>query len=290
MPTFTQFVTVLKILISWPAATVAITLIVVFNLRRIATAFKRLPVIRKLKIYGIEFEIDEGEYREIKRVTDETFKRLIEDSDSELQKFSKICGLYGALEAVAKQIFHSRPDGSADTKKARFRATLHIFDPIFADQLYQIEEYAIQSLGTRLRRGSGDAGRRFSIRYGIIGLAARSQESQATALAFQGDDDGAKESLIREWSMLPEQAESASRKPACLAIAIKEPNTSQILGILYADAEVPNFFGTEDSCEDFARSCESFETMNLLASKLQEFQKLAVQLSVGFDLVRIGQK
>ncbi|MAK99367.1 MAG: hypothetical protein CL803_03495 [Citromicrobium sp.] len=294
MPNLAEIAKLAEAILSWPVAAVAIIVVVVFNIRKVAIAFRKFPIIRKLTIYGVEFHLDEGETRQLKKVTDETFKRLISDADTELRKFARISGLDGAIEAAAQNVLTNRPSSSKqfgeNNKKPDFRATLHIPDPVFVDQLYQVSEYCRRSRQARFWFSQGSAGRRFSIRYGIIGLAWRSRASQAVDKAFQGEDEEAKEDLIRQWSMLPEQAESAAQKPSCLAVALKEPDTNEMLGIFYADAEIPDFFGEDPECHKYAEDCEELPAMIRLRERLIEFRKLSIQISVGFDLVKIGQK
>ena len=288
LESFGKLVDLLVELVTWPVAAIIITSILVLGIRRIANAFRRLPIIRKIKVYGVEFELDESALRDLKKDTDETFKRLISEADDELRKFADFAGIFGAVEAAANNVMTNRGSSAPNAKDANFRATLHILDPIFVDQLYQLTPYFFSADSATLWKGDGGAGRRFSIRYGIIGLATRSRKSKAEAKAFQGTDEVAKQELVERWSMLPAQTAHAVKKPSCLAVVIKDPETEELLGILYADAEEPDFFGCEGHCEKYAIQCEKFEAVKRLSSRLIEFKKLSSQISVKFDLVRIG--
>lgn len=283
-----NFVDLLAKLVTWPVAAIIITAILVVGIRRIANAFRRLPIIRKIKVYGVEFELDESALRDLKKDTDETFKRLISEADDELKKFADFAGIFGAVEAAANNVMTNRETSAPDAKEGKFRATLHIPDPIFVDQLYQLTPYFFPADSTTLWRGNGGPGRRFSIRYGIIGLAARSKNSKAEAKAFQGTDEVAKQELVERWSMLPAQTVHAINKPSCLAVVLKDPETDELLGILYADAEEPDFFGCEVGCAAYAVKCEGFEAVQRLSKRLIEFRKLSSQIAIKFDLVRIG--
>jgi hypothetical protein len=81
-----------------------------------------------------------------------------------------------------------------------FRCTIHVSDILFADDLYQL-------LNHYPRSGGSGVGRRFSVRYGIIGRAWRLNQHQG-----EGDARAeSKEDLVRYWGMTQEEAEAISR-------------------------------------------------------------------------------
>ena len=110
--------------------------------------------------------------------------------------------------------------------KRGFRATIHIPDPLYANQLYQLLNYH--------PRGGG-AGRAFSTRSGIIGMAWRNRESDKWR---QGGRD--KKELIRMWGMTPEEAAervSSDSEKVFLAIPLFDKSCAVPIGVFYFDAD-----------------------------------------------------
>lgn len=166
--------------------------------------------------------------------------------------------------------------------------TAYIFDPIFEDQLYQIVPYfrpETSRFSTDLEKGPG---RRFSIRYGIIGRAARSETTAIILDAF--DDASIRDDLILEWSMTRDQAAAAECKKSCLAVAVKDPDSGGLVGIVYADAEASEFFCKKADEATFIRSIEESAELSKFAKQLNDLLKLTCQVELKFNLVNIGRK
>ena len=273
---------------AWPIAVVTMFAIFLLNLRSIGDAMRRAPLIRKLKFGGLEVELDRNSLDDLKEKTDKTFLELIRKTDSEVQRFANTASIKSSLRLAGENIkTNLRAESQANLKSAKLRVTVHIFDAVFADHLYQLSNYYYCENSNIFWQSDKGAGRRFSIRYGIIGLAARTEKSQAVGNAFR--DTEAREALIENWSMLPEQAAAAGKKPSCLALVLRSPESNEMVGILYADAEEENFFGNMEECLDFAHKCQAMTGVKQLAKALGKLRILTSQIELQFNLTKIGQ-
>jgi hypothetical protein len=107
------------------------------------------------------------------------------------------------------------------------RFTLHVPDVLLAHSLRQLVNYVGAS--------RGGAGRLFSARHGIIGLAWRLEESQHQQRAYSPDE------LVKIWGMTrAEAADTSSDKGLLLAFILKNAQGLP-LAILYVDAESNTF-------------------------------------------------
>lgn len=272
----------------WPLAAIVIAGMIIWSIPRIGDAFRNAPMIRRIKLSSIEVELDRRELQEIKAETDKRVYALVSKIDDQVVKFSNMLNVRSVAQGAVNNVITSQPVSRNHSEKSQFRSTVHILDPVFKDQLFQLLGYFFED-GRQafLDRDDGRC-RRFSIRYGIIGLAARTNQSQGVGSAFRGDKDQT-QALIERWSMLPEQTVSARRKPSCVAILLRAPDSGAPIGILYADAETTDFFGDDDGACDFAKRCEELPQVKKLAKVLAELRILCSELEIGFDLVRIGE-
>jgi hypothetical protein len=103
-----------------------------------------------------------------------------------------------------------------------YRATVHIPDVLYSDTLYQLLDY--------WPKGNGTSGRRFSERFGILGLAWRLEESQ-----YADRVDPNQTSLVRDWGMTRDQASQAGAgRQSFVCIVVR--NKGLPVGVLYFDA------------------------------------------------------
>lgn len=275
---------------SWPIAAVLIVAMIICFMPRIAESFRRSPMIRRIKLSSFEIELDRSNLDELKEDTENQVRALIKKIDDQTTRFIRTLHLSSAVEGALNNIItHPILSGKFQDPDPFFRATIHIIDPIFEDQLYQPIGYFFEDGGrVFLNRDSG-AGRRFSIRYGIIGLAARTCKSQGVGSAFRGSSDEV-QALIERWSMLPEQTRSAKKRPSCLSVVLKDEKTGAVVGLLYADAETDNFFGDDTEACEFANSCESLVKVKSLAKLLSDLNVALAEIRIGFDLVKMGER
>lgn len=274
--------------LAWPSAAVILLLILINSLDRIANAFRSAPVIRRIKLYNVEIELARENLDQLKYETDRSFDELIKKTDVEIKRFARTLNTHGYAANFSRALFRELPSSSKSGAHDP-RLTVYISDPIFEDQLYQVSPYCHPNTGRFYLINGKGPGRRFSIRYGLIGKVARTELSEVIGDAFQSEAEP-RDKLISHWSMLPEQAEAAAERPSCLALAIKDAGSGSLLGVVYADATSPHYF-----CEDCDRTSliERLENSNeflLLRDNLADLAKLTAQIEIKFDLVNMGHR
>ena len=128
--------------------------------------------------------------------------------------------------AGLQEAFATLIDNAASLAGKRgFRATIHIPDPLYANQLYQLLNYHPKG---------GGAGRAFSTRSGIIGMAWRNRESDRWYQGLTNEQD-----LRRKWGMTPEEAAervSADSEKLFLAFPLFDESGAVPIGVFYFDA------------------------------------------------------
>lgn len=113
-----------------------------------------------------------------------------------------------------------------ELKKLRF--TLHVPDIVFSHSVRQLVDY--------IGCGRGGAGRLFSVRRGIIGLAWRLQASKYQNQNFNEDE------LVEMWGMTRLEAnDTSSGKTLLMAFVLKDHRKLPV-GLLYVDGDIPSFF------------------------------------------------
>lgn len=264
-----------------PVAAVTIVWLLIRNAELIALALKSAPLIRKLTIYGIEIELDIKALENLEERERNVFRELSQKVERASTKTARSLSIPEHLRDTAREIVNlkilSNPNLTLD-KTLRF--TIHVSDAIFQRHIYQVVDYYLPYHG---RFGEG-RGRRFSIRYGIIGRCWRTGESQGVAKAFSGTAQAIAE-LKDKWSMTDAEAASAKDKPSCLAIAIHSDAPKTLIGILYADSGTPEFWGaTDDEAIQFALQCERLGTMKNLRDALKEYTAFSTQIRIDLDL------
>jgi hypothetical protein len=267
-----------------PAALVLIVWLLVTRIDAIALAFKNAPFVRKLKIYGVEIEIDPKALEDLEEREKEVFQRLSKKAERASSRVARSLSLDEHLRDAASAIMKLRRRRYGELRERQtIRFTIHVPDAIFKNHLYQLVEYHIWPSG-----GSQPGkGRRFSTRYGIIGLAWRTKKSQGTANAFRGDSTAVEELKVR-WSMTDAEAEAAKSKPSCLAIALGGRKPEAELGLLYADCTEEKFWGEDDDeTQAFAANCENLTPVKHLREAMTEYHVFLNQVRIDLDLTSL---
>ena len=109
------------------------------------------------------------------------------------------------------------------------RATVYVSDALYRDALYQLVDYWPAGTGS---------GRRFSLRFGILGRAWRLEE---TLYAPRIPADRPK-ALINSWGMTQEQAEMAGRGRQSFFCGVLRDDKGVLVGVLYMDSMKPKAF------------------------------------------------
>jgi hypothetical protein len=210
--------------IAWPAAILISIWLLVANLEKIAGAVRGAPFLRRFAFGGFEIELDREQLNELKRDTEQTFADLMNKVNGELEAFADALHASELTESAAHAIIKHKFGGRAVARRSNLRFTIHIPDVVFKDFLYQLTGY-VTPPGSDAASGGG-AGRRFSKRYGLIGLSWRTLTSRGVGEAFQGDTAQVQQ-LIEHWSMNEAEAAHAKKKPSCLAVIARDTRTPE---------------------------------------------------------------
>jgi hypothetical protein len=181
----------------------------------------------KLTIVGLEINLSEGA-----KATLEDLQTLIAKVPATHQDWVDNSHLEDRFRYVTAGLRTYLCEKNADfptplpaDEFSRFRFTLHVPDVLLTHSLRQLVNY----IGfTR-----GGAGRLFSSRHGIIGLAWRLEASQFENKVFTPDE------LVRRWGMTRAEAADTSAKKGLLLAFVLKNDQGLPLGLLYADAETP---------------------------------------------------
>lgn len=141
-----------------------------------------------------------------------------------------------------QEAFASLINSTSLKERKGYRATIHIPDPLYTHQLYQLLDYHPKG---------GGAGRSFSIRTGIIGMAWRHLEPDKWHQASHIDQ----KELMRQWGMTRAEAqarEAADSKKMFLAVPLFDENSAVPVGVFYLDADSPESLGLSATPPDAA--------------------------------------
>jgi hypothetical protein len=252
-------------------------------LDRLGQAVRGAPFIRKIGIGPLQVELDRSHLEELKENTEDSFAELLKKTNSELTAISNSLHIPYKLEIACNSIVETKFNTSKPASGTNLRFTVYIADTVFKDFLYQLTTYYIPK-HSKASVGEGP-GRRFSKRYGIIGLSWRTESSRGVGQAFQGNQKQI-EQLIEDWSMTEAEAEHARLKPSCLAVILRDTKFNKPVGLIYADGEKKDVFGDDDEAKAFAASCESLPAVKSLADALLDLQSFATQITLDFDLAK----
>lgn len=175
--------------------------------------------VTKFGGFGVSFELTEKSAAQTRESIEQGLAMVSAKIRRRLAADVRAAGLQEAFASLIE-----KAPGLAG--KRGFRATIHIPDPLFANRLYQLLNY--QPKG-------GGAGRVFSARSGIIGMAWRNRASDRW---YQGLTDEVE--LRRKWGMTPEEAAervSADSEKLFLAFPLFDASGAVPIGVFYFDAD-----------------------------------------------------
>jgi hypothetical protein len=184
------------------------------------------PMLRRLR------KVSAGSF--VLELSEETARATKAEVEGGLEAYKKVLG--DEMERLAHR-YDVRPMMEAALKEwlpkpgpgAEYRATVHVRDPLIADTLYQLLDYY---------PGGDGARRRFSVRFGILGLTWRLRATE-----YVGNVDADDETkLIKEWGMTSEQAARAGLgRRSFMCLPLRSASGIQV-GVLYLDATKANAF------------------------------------------------
>jgi hypothetical protein len=212
-----------------------------------------LKPFRSIKVAGAEFVLAEaGAADAVNTNIGGTLVNLRGQVQAEFDRQVRAHRLRDLLQVVVKDV----TGGSGRTLPSDVRWTIHVPDVLFEGALYQLLDYYPDRNGR---------GRAFSVRFGFAGRAWRHQEDQV-----QGKVTPHPNALISDWGMTQEEAERAGRgRQSFLCVCLREPKSNVLVGILYADSEAKDAFGSNGSEESeiirlAARACRDRGLCELL--------------------------
>lgn len=182
------------------------------------TLSELLKRVTKFGGFGMSFEFTEKSAAQTRDSVQEGLAVVREKIRRRLAADVRAAGLQEAFATLIGKV-------AVLANKRGFRATIHILDPLYKNQLYQLLDYH--------PRGGG-AGRAFSTRSGIIGMAWRNGESDRWYQGLTGEGE-----LKRKWGMTPEEAAervSADSEKLFLAFPLFAEGCLRPIGVFYFDA------------------------------------------------------
>lgn len=173
--------------------------------------------VTKVGGFGLSFEFTKESAQQTRATVEEGLGAVRTAISRRLAADVRQYGLQDALQSVVDQTQLKGKKG--------VRATVHIPDPLYENQLYQLLDYYPKG---------GGSGRTFSTRSGIIGLAWRTWESK------KWHQNSVDQAILRQmWGMTREEAETretADKSKLFLAIPLYNPKHAVVRGVFYLDA------------------------------------------------------
>lgn len=260
--------------VAWPVA--AIFLALMFR-KTIVNFFSLFPkLIKRFKGGGVEIELNREAATEIRSYFKGAFNELIEKAREEFDHEIKVQRLGELLERVVTEALPKVVTTTSLVDPSR-RATIYVPDIIFDDFLYQLTDYFPREAGKR-------SGRRFSMRFGIIGRVWRLGETIGKGAAVpKGDDAKIQRSLIEEWGMFRDEAIKSRGRPSYLCVLLK--TELKVHGLLYIDSEKGNAFGDDKAAQEVAIMLEGHSYVRALAVAVE---RVLHPLSAGGTFIKIS--
>lgn len=210
----------------WPVVAVVLLLILTTQRGRLLLR----PLLRRLRKLnlpgGWALELSEDAAAETYADVHSAISSYAPVLDAELTRLAHAEGVSKHLGSVVERALEA-----SEREASGFRATVHIEDALVKAALYQLVDY--------YPRPEKAAGRRFSMRFGMLGRTWRLGRSEVVQEVPVDPED-----LIKEWGMTLAQARTAAQgKQSFLCILLWFEN--QPVGLLYMDASTTRAFSEE---------------------------------------------
>jgi hypothetical protein len=222
------------------------------------------PILSKIKIGGVELEFNMEALRKRGEQTRESFIDLVARADKEYQIASAQQEVKAQLAVVLREALPQVLAANNLPADPPVRATIHVADIVFDKYLYQLTEYFPDPTS------GGKVGRRFSLRFGIIGRAWRMNRSMARENAVTSPEN-AVQLLIENWGMTYEEATKsrARQRPADLCVILRSEDEGNLaVGLLFIDSPSEGAFGS-----DLPRAPETSQA-NVVAGQLENTEQV----------------
>ena len=251
-------------LAAWlPLLWFAIVAAILFWLWASGLAGSLLRRVSKFGGFGLEFEFSESSAKQTRDAIESQLAAVRKTIQRELGADVRARGLQDALKTILEDPTVGLAPGPG------YRATVHIPDPLYENQLYQLLDYYPQGTGS---------GRTFSTRSGIIGLTWRTGTPQ------QWDHSSAitQLQLIQQWGMTPREAASRNvvdSTKVMIAVPLRDLSESRQVGVLYLDAKADGKFGTDETARNALIAKVSAVYQTKMAGSLTELVESAQRRS-----------
>jgi hypothetical protein len=191
--------------------------------------------LRKIKLFGAEFELNEQTKRKIQSAATE-IDLAIDEYKKRMDKEVIRLASRHEIDHRLSQLMDSTEMKNLAPTRDKFRCTIHIPDPIAHGRLYQLLDY--------YPSGEGQA-RTFSTRYGIIGKVWRTDTSILEPDLYRHatsptDTHSLITMIMRDWGMTRREAERAIKHRSYFCFLLVHEQTK--VGLMFMDSTEPNAF------------------------------------------------
>ncbi len=208
-------------IVVWPLVVVG-ALVFLATKRGSAVVQGIVGSMRRVKAFGVEFELGQEEGRRIKATLEETFTGFRKEVESEFDRQVEIHDVARLCARVAEELIEPcRKD-----QKEPYRCTVYVPDIVFSDVLYRLLDYY---------PGGDGKGSIYSARFGIIGRSWRLSEPLHEQIV-----PGDRKLLIKEWGMTGEEAAGQEAK-SFVAFPLRQGPASPAAGLLYVESSEEAF-------------------------------------------------
>jgi hypothetical protein len=258
----------LNLFFPWPVLILSVLLYLRFSKKAMTQLRDFLSLFKSIKFLGNEFVLSTEAGRDAEYAI-RLFRKEVR------QKLDELTTKHGIAEKHRKLIDQVFPNAQA----LNMRSTIHVPDMLFESTLYQLIEYYPESDTHR--------GRIFSIRYGIIGKAWRSEKAQ-WALDLKRTQDN----LVNEWGMTKAEAAKAVGDKKSYASLILNDLNGEKAAIIYIESPDRGVFGDEKKQkeieEQMAKTASDVQLMGALDAIKKEI--IAGPRIEIFDTAQMGHK
>lgn len=258
---------------SWPFLILYLFMTLMYFRVSITDLLKNFGKVKSISIMGngIDFTPDTKISSEL--AIKEYRSQINEIFSYQIQKEELTDKLRHLYEEVKKFLLDENK--ISDSENSRLRCTIHIQDILFEETLYQLLDY--------FPKGKiGGSGRIKSSRFGIIGLAWRTEKSQ-----IRGNVSNTDSELIEKWGMDRNEAVSDSSIKSFAAILVKNGTN---LAVIYFDSLMKDLFGDLNN-GTLSKDAANFEKLVLDKAEqlkiIESLQKMKTELSNNFLRIRI---
>jgi hypothetical protein len=202
--------------------------------------------MRRVKAFGVEFELGEEQGRRTKVALEEVFEDYRRDVKREFERRVERHDVPRLLQALVEDAIKPFVE-----PEEPYRCTIYVPDIVFKNVLYRLTDYY---------PAGGGAGSIYASRYGIIGRSWR------LGVNLQEDVPGDPIVLIEQWGMTLEEA--ASQEPKSFATFLLQASEGKPpVGLVYAETGKCGF---ERKLEPYLRTAASHYPLTRAVERVME--------------------